>query len=155
MTSDPDIEFVTLTYDEMGVTLELPAGWVLAADDVGDMFTYVADAVIEDDGYAASIVVQREEPLLDDDLIEDTAAESLAEMAVNYTNLGLRYTRREGDRVIRAYEFDLQGRRVRQTQGLLADNAFTLITCTAPLAHADTLDPVFTHVIRSLRHITD
>lgn len=155
MSGGGEVEFVEFTYEEMGVSVELPAGWVLSADDVGDVFTYVADGVVEDDGYAASIVVQREEPLLDDDLVEEAAAESLAEMALSYANLGIRFNRREGDRVLRSYEFDKEGRRVRQLQGLVADNAFTVITCTAPLVHADALEPVFERVVRSLRHVTD
>jgi len=151
-----DIEVAELTYEEMGVALDLPTGWTLEADEDGHALACIAEGVYEDDHLAASITVERRTPLTDDEEeLPVLAAASLDEMRDAYRDFALLDDELEGTRAIRVYEFvpEALGVRVRQVQGLVADVGFFVINATAPLDHADRLQPLFQHVIRSLRHV--
>ena len=147
------IETATLTYDEMGITVDLPTGWTIQADEDGRALACVAEDDWDDDGLAASITIERQAPLTDDDEVRELAATSLHRMQANYAGFDLLHADQQDTTVTRVYEFepDGLGRRVRQVQGLVADVGLWVVHGTAPLPFADVLQPLFLDVIASLR----
>lgn len=152
-----DIEVAELHFAEMNATFDLPTGWSIDADDEGRLLTCVAEDVYEDGDYAASITIERRTPLVDDEELAPLAERTAQQMQQGYDGFEPLGSEQHGDRVVRTHRFDVPelGRRVHQVQGLVSDVGFYVVNGTTPLVHADTLQPLFEHVIGSLRYAPD
>lgn len=151
------IETATLTYDEMGIRVDLPTGWTIQADEDGRTLACIGEDDWDDDGLAASITIERQAPLADDDEVGDLADTSLHRMRTSYVGFELLQSDQQDTTVTRVYEFepDGLGRRVRQVQGLVADVGLWVVHGTAPMPFADALQPLFLEVVASLRRQDD
>lgn len=150
------IETVTLTAEDLGIRVELPAGWSLEADEEGRALVLVAEDDWDDDGLAASITIQAQPPLADDDDDLTELADALLEhMRESYRGFVLRSSDRAGNTALRVYEFEPTdlGRRVLQVQGLIANMGLWVVYGTSPLIYADAMEPLFRSVVSSVQRL--